>query len=235
MKHAAVLFDKDGTLLDDVPYNVDPTLMRFAPGAGEALAILAAHGFRLFVISNQSGVALGRFPHDALAGMQAHLARMFEASGVTLDGAYWCPHHPEGVVAAYACRCECRKPAPGLLLRAAREHAIDLGESWFVGDILDDIEAGTRAGCRTVLIDNGHETLWEPGPARVPTLREPNLLRAALAIIREQDARVRPAQARDTEVDPPPALGPRFEALEALDRSAADRSPVAPAMKVDDR
>ena len=128
MKHAAVLFDKDGTLLDDVPYNVDPTLMRFAPGAGEALAILAAHGFRLFVISNQSGVALGRFSYDALAGMQAHLAGMFEACGVTLDGAYWCPHHPEGIVARYARRCACRKPQPGLLLRAAREQRASVFE-----------------------------------------------------------------------------------------------------------
>jgi histidinol-phosphate phosphatase family protein len=197
MTNPAVLFDKDGTLLDDVPYNVDPTLMRFAPGAEDALAILSAHGFRLFVISNQSGVALGRFPYDALREMEAHLRGMFDACGVTLAGAYWCPHHPDGVVARYAHRCACRKPAPGLLLRAAREHAIDLPASWFVGDILDDIEAGTRAGCRTVLIDNGNETLWEPGPFRVPTLREPNLLRAALAIVREHEAAMSLADADD--------------------------------------
>lgn len=201
MTHAAVLFDKDGTLLDDVPYNVDPALMRFAPGAGDALALLAARGFRLFVISNQGGVALGRFPYDALAEMEAHLSRMFDACGVTLDGAYWCPHHPEGVVARYTYRCACRKPAPGLLLRAARDHAIDLSASWFVGDILDDIEAGTRAGCRTVLLDNGHETEWLRGPEREPTLREPDLLRAALAIVREHDAR--PATAR-TDAHPVP-------------------------------
>jgi histidinol-phosphate phosphatase family protein len=188
MTNAAVLFDKDGTLLDDVPYNVDPALMRFAPGAIDALALLAARGFRLFVVSNQSGVALGRFRYDALAEMEAHLRFMFDACGVTLEGAYWCPHHPRGLVAPYAHRCECRKPAPGLLLQAAREHELDLKASWLVGDILDDIEAGTRAGCRTVLIDNGNETMWEPGPLRVPTLREPDLLRAALAIIREHDA-----------------------------------------------
>lgn len=195
MPRLAVLFDKDGTLLEDVPYNVAPTLMRFAPGAGDALAMLAAHGFRLFVISNQSGVALGHFPYEALAGMESHLRCMFDACGVTLERAYWCPHHPDGTVARYSYRCACRKPAPGLLLRAAREHGIQMSSSWFVGDILDDIEAGTRAGCRTVLIDNGHETLWEPGPERVPTLREPDLLRAALAIIREHDAES--AQARE--------------------------------------
>lgn len=187
---AAVLFDKDGTLLDDVPYNVDAELMRFAPGACEALAMLAEHGYRLFVISNQSGVALGRFPYEALGGMEAHLRRMFEACGVTLAGAYWCPHHPDGGVARYRYRCGCRKPAPGMLRRAAREHGIDLSASWFVGDILDDVEAGTRAGCRTVLIDNGNETQWVPGPARVPTLREPDLIRAALAIVREDEHEV---------------------------------------------
>lgn len=231
MTHAAVLFDKDGTLLDDVPYNVDPALMRFAPGAADALAILAAHGFRLFVISNQSGVALGRFPYDALAAMETHLAHMFDECGVTLAGAYWCPHHPEGIVAPYARRCACRKPEPGLLLQAARDHAIDLRDSWFVGDILDDIEAGTRAGCRTVLIDNGHETLWEPGPARVPTLREPDLWRAALAIIREHDATVRPARADDIQKAPVPTAEP---ADEARDRSTGERtgsSAAARAMK----
>ncbi|HVW53540.1 MAG TPA: HAD family hydrolase [Trinickia sp.] len=186
--HAAVLFDKDGTLLDDVPYNVEAKFMRFAPGACEALAMLAEHRFRLFVISNQSGVALGRFRYEALGGMEAHLRRMFEACGVTLAGAYWCPHHPDGVVARYSYRCGCRKPAPGMLLRAAREHGIDLSASWFVGDILDDVEAGTRAGCRTVLIDNGNETQWLPGSERVPTLREPDLIHAALAIIREHEA-----------------------------------------------
>ena len=206
MTYAAVLFDKDGTLLDDVPYNVDPALMRFAPGAEDALAILAAHGFRLFVVSNQSGVALGRFPLGALAEMEAHLRRMFDACGVTLEAAYWCPHHPAGVSARYACPCECRKPAPGLLLRAAHEHGIDLAASWFVGDILDDVEAGTRAGCRTVLIDNGNETQWEAGPFRMPTLREPDLLRAALAIIREHDSAASPrgpaAQAPHTGGEP---------------------------------
>ena len=215
MTSAAVLFDKDGTLLDDVPYNVDPALMRFAPGAGEALAILAAHGFRLFVISNQSGVALGRFPYAALADMQAHLTRMFETCGVTLEGAYWCPHHPDGIVARYAARCTCRKPEPGLLLQAAREHGIDLRQSWFVGDILDDIEAGTRAGCRTVLIDNGHETLWELGPARVPTLREPDLLRAALAIIREHDRTIGTPRGDDDRRDDPRALASGLDVMAA--------------------
>jgi D-glycero-D-manno-heptose 1,7-bisphosphate phosphatase len=183
MLKRAVLLDKDGTLLDDMPYNVDTTLMRFAPGARQALQLVDAYGFALFVVSNQSGVALGRFSYEALATMEAHLRDMFAACGVTLAGAYWCPHHPKGVIARYAAPCACRKPAPGLLLRAAREHALDLPQSWFVGDILDDVEAGAHAGCRTVLIDNGHETEWRDAPLRTPTVRVPDLYRAALAIV----------------------------------------------------
>jgi len=205
VRNAAVLFDKDGTLLDDVPYNVDPALMRFAPGAREALACLHAHGFRLFVISNQSGVALGRFSYEALAPMEARLREMFETCGVPLAGAYWCPHHPEGTVARYAHRCACRKPQPGMLFRAANEHGVDLAASWFVGDILDDVEAGTRAGCRTVLVDNGNETRWEPGPGRVPTLREPDLLRAASAIVRAHDASPNAEERTAEAITPLPA------------------------------
>jgi D-glycero-D-manno-heptose 1,7-bisphosphate phosphatase len=183
MLKRAVFLDKDGTLLDDVPHNVDRSLMRFAPGAPDALALLSAHGFALFVVSNQSGVALGRFPYAALAAMEAHLHDMFAACGVTLAGAYWCPHHPEGVVARYAVLCDCRKPAPGVVMRAAREHGLDLPQSWFVGDILDDIEAGAGAGCRTILVDNGHEIEWFDAPLRRPTVRVPDVYRAALAIV----------------------------------------------------
>ncbi len=183
MLEPAVFLDKDGTLLDDVPYNVDPTLMRFAAGAPEALSLLGAHGFTLFVVSNQSGVALGRFPYRALAEMESHLRTMFAACGARLTRALWCPHHPDGVVPRYAVRCSCRKPAPGLVVRAAREYPLDIRKSWFVGDILDDVEAGSRAGCRTILIDNGHETEWRDGPRRRPTLSVPDLYQAALAIV----------------------------------------------------
>ncbi|ACR28649.1 D-glycero-alpha-D-manno-heptose-1,7-bisphosphate 7-phosphatase [Burkholderia glumae] len=182
MNSTAVFLDKDGTLLDDVPYNVDPARMRFAPGARAALTLLAARRVALIVVSNQSGVALGRFAPDALDAVAARLRAMFAECGATLAGAYWCPHHPRGSVAAYARACGCRKPAPGMLLQAAREHGLDLARSWFVGDILDDVEAGNRAGCRTVLLDNGHETEWLPGALRVPTARAADLHGAARLI-----------------------------------------------------
>jgi D-glycero-D-manno-heptose 1,7-bisphosphate phosphatase len=187
MPHHAIFLDKDGTLLEDVPYNVDPHAMRFAPGARAALELLAGYPFRLIVVSNQGGVALGRFPAHALVAVERRLHRMFAACGATLHGFYWCPHDPRGSVAPYAQRCVCRKPAPGMLLRAAREQCIALRDSWLVGDILDDVEAGNRAGCRTVLLDNGNETEWRAGNHRTPHARAGDLYRAAQMIARACD------------------------------------------------
>jgi len=178
----AVFLDKDGTLVEDVPYNVDPGRVRLMPGAAEGLQLLAAAGFRLFVISNQSGVARGYFAEEALAGVERRLREFLAGEGVALAGFAWCPHHPQGSVPAYAIACDCRKPSPGLVVRAAREHGLDLARSWFVGDILDDVEAGRRAGCRTVLIDNGRETEWVLTPAREPHYKAADLAEAARII-----------------------------------------------------
>ena len=179
----AVFLDKDGTLLENVPYNVAPGRMRFAPGVADALALLARTPLRLVVVSNQRGVALGRFAHTALAGVEEQLHRMFADCGATLHAAYWCPHDPLGHVAPWACDCDCRKPQPGMLLRASREHGIDLARSWMVGDILDDVEAGNRAGCRAILVDCGNETEWQSAPARLPYAIVANLHEAAQLIV----------------------------------------------------
>jgi histidinol-phosphate phosphatase family protein len=179
----AVFLDKDGTLVEDVPYNVDPRLVRLLPGAGDGLRRLQDAGLLLFVVSNQSGVARGLFPESALSPVEERLRGLLADCGVALDGFYYCPHHLEGVVAGYASHCDCRKPAPGLIRRAAAEHGLDLGRSWMVGDILDDVEAGRAAGCRTVLVDNGHETEWVLTPGRQPDLRAADLREAARLIL----------------------------------------------------
>jgi histidinol-phosphate phosphatase family protein len=189
----AVFLDKDGTLVDDVPYNVDPAQVRLMPGAGAGLRRLHAAGYRLVVVSNQSGVARGLFPESALAGVEHRLRELLQEEGVPLDGFYWCPHHPEGTVAEYAVACDCRKPAPGLLLRAAREQGIDLARSWFVGDILHDVEAGRAAGCTTVLLDNGHETEWVLTPQRQPHYTAPDLVAAAALILTADESSPGPA------------------------------------------
>ena len=153
----AVFVDKDGTLVVNVPFNVDPERIRLAQGAEHAVRIFAASGYRVIVVSNQPGAAMGLFPEDALREVEARLRQTLPA----LDGFYYCPHLPDA-------GCGCRKPAPGLLERAAKEHAVDLRSSWMIGDILDDIEAGRRAGCRTILVDAGNETEWRLSDERSP-------------------------------------------------------------------
>lgn len=168
LREPAVFLDKDGTLVENIPYNVDPARIRLAPGAAEWLPRLQLAGYRLFVVSNQSGVARGYFREEALWLVAQRLRDLVAQTGASLAGFYYCPHHPCGDIPAYAMACDCRKPAHGMFLRAAEEHAIDLHHSWLVGDILDDVEAGKRAGCHTVLIANGNETEWRQGPERRP-------------------------------------------------------------------
>lgn len=175
---SAVFVDKDGTLVENLPYNVDPARIRLVPGAAAGLRRLARLGYRLFVVSNQAGLALGRFDEAALGRAWRHLEAMLSRQGVALDGLYYCPHHPQGSVAAWAGACTCRKPAPGMLLRAAAENGIDLASSWMIGDILDDVEAGRRAGCRTVLVDVGNETQWMRSAWRTPDLVASGLAQA---------------------------------------------------------
>ena len=183
MSAPAVLLDKDGTLIEDVPYNVDPALIRLRPGAGAALRTLQAAGFRLVVVSNQSGVARGLFAESALSAVAARLRALLAAEQVALDAILYCPHHPEGVVTPFARLCDCRKPAPGMLLQAAHALDLDLARSWLFGDILDDIEAGHRAGCRAVLVENGGETIWRITPARRPDATVPDLVAAADVVL----------------------------------------------------
>jgi D-glycero-D-manno-heptose 1,7-bisphosphate phosphatase len=197
----AVFIDKDGTLVEDVPYNVDPALLRFTPHAMDGLRLLARQGYKLIVVTNQPGLAYGRFTRAALAQLHAALAGMMADEHVPLADFYACPHAPgpAGRVSA----CLCRKPAPGLLHQAARAHAIDLRRSWMIGDILDDIEAGQRAGCRTVLLDVGSETVWRMSPLRTPHHRAANLLEAA-TIILANDEPVRDAAPAAQQLSPSP-------------------------------
>jgi histidinol-phosphate phosphatase family protein len=189
----AVFLDKDGTIIENVPYNVDPALIRLSPGAEEGLSRLHRAGYLLFVVSNQSGVARGYFPESALEAVVSRLEGLLAGIGVPLAGFAYCPHHPEGSVEAFAVACDCRKPAPGLILRLAAEHGVDLPRSWMIGDILDDIQAGRGAGCRTILIDNGNETEWVLSPDREPDHKAPDLAAAARYILERDALEGRPA------------------------------------------
>jgi D-glycero-D-manno-heptose 1,7-bisphosphate phosphatase len=186
LKRRAVFLDKDGTVVVDVPYNADPALLRLQPGVGPALAALDAAGFALIVVSNQSGIALGRFTEAQFAQLREALADcLLRAAGVRLTDFYYCAHAPraDGTPA-----CVCRKPSPLMLRCAAAEHGLDLARSWMVGDTLDDIEAGHRAGCRTVLYESGGETRWCSGAFRVPHARHRDWPAVARTILEDAAA-----------------------------------------------
>lgn len=166
-RNKAIFLDRDGTLVHPRHYPSRPEELILYAGITPYLRRLQAAGFLLVVITNQSGLARGLFTKAALDEMHAYLADELARDDVLVDGFYYCPHHPDGVILELAVECTCRKPAPGMLLRAAAELDIDLTTSWFLGDILDDVEAGNRAGCMTVLVDIGTESL--PGrPLRQP-------------------------------------------------------------------
>jgi D-glycero-D-manno-heptose 1,7-bisphosphate phosphatase len=190
MSKKAVFLDKDGTLIENVPYNVNPNRIRFFPDAFAALRSLHRAGYLLVVVSNQAGVARGYFEEKDLVQVEEHIRAQFRGrAGVPLAGFYTCPHHPGGSVPHYSIECSCRKPKPGMLLKAAEDLDIDLQHSWMVGDILHDIEAGNRSDCSTVLIDNGNETEWVLSAERQPDFIVTNLSEAAQAILSGKSVR----------------------------------------------
>jgi histidinol-phosphate phosphatase family protein len=183
MNQSAVLLDQYGTLIENIPYKPDPSMVRLTEGALVGLKRLQAAGYKLIVVSNQSGVARGQVREEELVPIQKRLVQLLKKGGVEVAGFYYCPHLPDAPVRQYAQRCFCRKPSPGLLFQAAREHNLNLAASWSVGDLLNDIEAGRRADCRTVLLDNGNETEWELSPLRRPHFTVSNLSEAAEVIL----------------------------------------------------
>lgn len=149
----AVFLDRDGTInLKKETYITEPAQFELIPGAAEAIRSLREAGYLAVLTTNQSAVARGLVTPD---GLDAIHERMNELLGEPLDALYACLHYREGVVAEFAVACECRKPLPGMLLRAARDHGIDLRGSVMVGDAVRDLRAGRAAGTRTVLVRTG--------------------------------------------------------------------------------
>lgn len=154
-RRAAVFFDRDGTLTVEEDWILRPDELVLLPGAGEAVRAASDAGFATVLVTNQSAVARGRIDQTQLAAIHARLAELLAARGATLDGVYACPHHPTEGVGALRVECECRKPKPGLLLRAARELDLDLARSWIVGDAERDLAAGAACGVRGILVSTG--------------------------------------------------------------------------------
>ena len=150
----AVFLDRDGTIMEDATYVGKVEHVVLIPHAPQALKRLQDAGYKLFIITNQSGVGRGYFTREAVESIHAHLKEHFGRAGVRFDRYYVCPHHPED-------NCECRKPKPKFLLDAAREYGLDLSGCFMIGDRASDVQAGLNAGVRTVLVltGAGRETL----------------------------------------------------------------------------
>jgi histidinol-phosphate phosphatase family protein len=186
----AVFLDKDGTLVADVPFSVDSCRVQFMRNAVTGLRELDRAGFALIIITNQPGLAIGHFTLAEFATLRRTLVgRIRDEAGVELTGFYTCPHSPD---LDGEPTCHCRKPLPGLLRAAALAHCLDLEHCWMVGDRIDDVEAGRRAGCRTVLLDRGNESEWHVPQLRTPDCRCGDLLEAAQFIIGSETGRFYP-------------------------------------------
>ncbi|MDG6904208.1 MAG: HAD family hydrolase [Nitrososphaerota archaeon] len=158
-KGRAVLLDRDGVLNELVYYEdghvgspISAKQLVVYPRAAESIRIIHDAGYKAIVISNQPGVARKQFSYAELLRMNGKIKRALAKGGESLDGEYYCLHHPNALINKYRVDCTCRKPKPGLILRAAKENNLNLKKSFFVGDALTDIQAGKRAGCKTVII-----------------------------------------------------------------------------------
>ena len=169
----AVFLDRDGTINVEKNYLHKIEDFEFIPGSPEAIKKLKDAGFLVIVVSNQAGIGRGYFDEEAVTKLHQHIQDELAAIGTAIDAFYFCPHHPEEGLGDYKVACDCRKGSPGMLLQAARDHDIDLEKSFMVGDKLADIEAGKRAGCKSILVLTGYgeATARDPEAEAVPKCR----------------------------------------------------------------
>jgi D-glycero-D-manno-heptose 1,7-bisphosphate phosphatase len=193
----AVFVDRDGTLNVNTGYVGDPALVTLVPGAGDGVRLLAQAGYAVVVISNQSGIARGYFSEAAADAVDARVRELLSAQGAPIAAMYRCPHWPPERRPSGVPECECRKPKPGLLLRAAADLEIALDRSWMIGDRLLDMQAGYAAGCRCVFVPGvpPHEPAEDLALAP-PQYRARDLADAARFIITADASAARPAPAR---------------------------------------
>jgi len=181
----AVFLDRDGTLIEEAGYLDRLERMVFFPYTVDAVRVLNQAGFTVVVITNQAGIARGIVREGFVGEAHAHISRRLEGGGAKIDAFYYCPHYPEGTVEPYGIACDCRKPQPGLLRRAARDLDLDLARSFVVGDRWHDVAAGQAVGARTVLVRTGLGSREEaaPEPGTIPEAVLDNLAEAAAWIL----------------------------------------------------
>ena len=170
--NAAVFLDRDNTLISNDGDLGDPAQVRLIQGVASAVASLAGLGYKVVVVTNQGGVARGKYSQDDVDAVHRRISELLEASasGAKVDRYYYCPYHPEGTVARYRKEHPHRKPAPGMLLEAAKDMGLDLKQSWTIGDQIRDIQAGIAAGTRTILLRRDADRLKPFDPREHPGL-----------------------------------------------------------------
>jgi D-glycero-D-manno-heptose 1,7-bisphosphate phosphatase len=152
----AAFLDRDGTIIRQVELMHDVRQLRLLPGAADAIRRLNEKGFLVIVVTNQPVVARGVATEQEIKLVHEELNRRLQAKGGHIDAFYYCPHHPNATLEQYRTNCPCRKPEPGMILRAAEEYGIDLSHSVMIGDSTQDVMAGIRAGVSTILVRTGH-------------------------------------------------------------------------------
>ena len=152
----AVFLDRDGTIVVERGYITVPGMIELIPGVAEAIVRLREGGWKVFVATNQGCVGKGMITEEELGEINFRMLSMLGAEGAELDGIYVCPHHPDATLADYAMECDCRKPRPGLLERAASENGLDLSQCVMIGDTMRDLDAARSAGARAILVLTGH-------------------------------------------------------------------------------
>ena len=184
----AVFLDRDGTLIEESGYLDRLERLVFFPFSVDAVRVLNRAGFAVVVITNQAGIARGIVRESFVEEAHRHIAGRLEAGGARIDGFYFCPHYPGGVVEQFSRTCDCRKPQPGLLLRAAADLNLDLEHSFVVGDRWHDLAAGQAVGATGVLVRTGLGWKDEaaPHPGTVPDAIVDNLMDAAAWILEQQ-------------------------------------------------
>ena len=201
MPSKAVFLDRDNTLIEDPGYLADPEGVRILPGVELALKSLAQAGYLLVVVTNQSGIARGLLTEETLQDVHERMLELLTKKGAHIDEIYYCPYFSDGTVPEYAIESDLRKPEPGMLLQAADDLDLDLDASWMVGDSSRDVEAGQRAGCRTVRIRTPHDdsVADDQQEAFQSDYTVRNLVEAARVILRERDVQPGPATRADAE------------------------------------
>jgi D,D-heptose 1,7-bisphosphate phosphatase len=168
MSNKAIFLDRDNTLIEDPGYISHPDQVKLLDGVDKPLIEFKNMGYKLIVVSNQSGVARGIVSEQALNKIHNRLKQLLAEKGAPLDKIYYCPYHPDAVIEKYRKESDLRKPNPGMLLAAAGEMDIDLNQSWMIGNSSRDVEAGLKAGCKTILINHpshySRHKLGEPNP-----------------------------------------------------------------------